>query len=84
MVEIEDRQRYTDPIDAGCAAAEMWIADKIAERRRKMEVPAQAFEIGRCRNCSDKLDDGRLFCDSDCCADFSERERITKRQWRFK
>ena len=84
MVEIEDRQRYADPIDAGCAAAEMWIADKIAEQRRQMEVPAQAFEMGRCRNCLDKTDDSRNYCNDECRNDHQARIASDKRNGKYR
>ena len=37
MVEIEDKERYADPIDAGSANADTWLADQIAEHRYQLE-----------------------------------------------
>lgn len=80
MAEIEDKERFTDPIDAGCAAAETWIADKIAEHRHQLSIATIQYEQGRCRNCNDKLDDGRAYCDKDCADDHANRIRADKRR----
>lgn len=79
---IEDQERYADPVDAGCAAAETWIAEKIAQQRRDSEAQAQSFDAGRCRNCSEKLDDGRNYCDEDCRNDHQMRITSDKRNGR--
>ena len=34
---IEDKERYADPIDAGSANADTWLADQIAEHRYQLE-----------------------------------------------
>ena len=81
---IEERERFADPVDAGCAAAETWIADKIAEQRRQMAVTNQSFEDGRCRNCLDKTDDGRNYCDDECRNDHQSRVASDKRNGKYR
>jgi len=44
----------------------------INEHRYQLER-AQAFEMGRCRNCAERLDDGRAYCDQFCRDDHSNR-----------
>ena len=79
MIEVDDKERFADPVDAGCATAETWLADKIEEHRYQLAQAATLFEIGRCRNCNDKLDDGRAYCDKDCRDDHSARISANKR-----
>ena len=80
MAEIEDNERYADPIDAGSALAETWLADRIAEHRYQLERTAKQYEAGRCRNCNDVLDDGRAYCDRECLDDHSNRMKAEKRR----
>ena len=76
----DDHERYADPIDAGSARAETWLADKIAEHRYQLANTAQQYEQGRCSNCLDGLDDSRAYCDKDCADDHATRIRSEKRR----
>lgn len=33
---MDEAERYSDPIDAGCARAEEWLADKLAEAQYQL------------------------------------------------
>ena len=83
MADIEDKERYADPIDAGCAQAETWLADKIAEHRYQMTKEATQYDAGRCRNCNEKMDDGRAYCDEECRDDHANRMKAEKRRGRI-
>lgn len=80
--QFEEKERYADPVDAGCAAAEKWIAEKIEQQRRAFEAQDKSFDIGRCRNCSEKLDDSRNYCDEYCRNDHQMRIASDKRNGR--
>lgn len=84
MADIEDKERYADPIDAGSALAETWMADRIAEHRYQMTKEAKQYDTGRCRNCAERLDDGRAFCDADCATDFDIRTKSDKRNAKYR
>jgi len=84
QVMIEDKERYADPIDAGSANADTWLADQIAEHRYQLERNAQAFEAGRCRNCNDNIDDGRAYCDESCRNDHQARIASDKRNGKYR
>ena len=79
---MDEQQRYSDPIDAGCARAEEWLADKIAEAQYQLGHAVSAYPAGECRNCQTKLDDGRAYCDKDCTDDFALRQMMNKRNGR--
>lgn len=81
---IEDKERYADLIDAGSANADTWLADQIAEHRHQLEHAAQSFDAGRCRNCNDKLDDGRAYCDTDWMSDHQLRIASDKRNGKYR
>ena len=84
MAEIEDNERYADPIDAGSALAETWLADRIAEHRYALEHAAKQFDNGRCRNCNDVTDDGRAYCDEYCRDDHAIRINSEKRNAKYR
>ena len=70
-----------DFADIGSDYTERWIEGVLDEHRHQQSI-AETFEAGRCRNCAEKLDDGRAFCDADCAKDFSDRQRMSKRNGR--
>ncbi len=41
-------------------------------------------DTGRCRNCAERLDDGRAFCDADCATDFDIRTKSDKRNAKYR
>ena len=59
-----------------------WLAAQLEEHSYQMSHPAVTFEAGRCRNCEERLDDGRTFCDTDCATDFETRLRASRRNGR--
>lgn len=67
-----------DFADIGSDYTERWLEGAIEERRHQASI-AQQFEIGRCRNCDDKLDDGRSYCNNECRDDHSARMQAEKR-----
>lgn len=79
---MDESERYSDPIDAGCARAEEWLADKLAEAQYQLGHAVSAFELGRCRNCSEKTDDGRAYCSEECRDDHQVRISADKRNGR--
>ena len=85
---IEDQERYADPVDAGCAAAETWIAEKIEQQRRQMEGHAVHGDIEAeiCNGCSYATEAswGKR-CDSwsECRADIDRKEKADKRNGRY-
>lgn len=87
MVEIEDNERYADPIDAGSALAETWLADRIAEHRYALEHAAKCRDIEAeiCNGCSyaTKTAWGKK-CDSwvECRADVERKEKSDSRNGR--
>lgn len=69
----------TDIIDDANERAAKWLNAQIEEHQWQMGHAVSAFEVGRCRNCDDKLDDGRNYCDSECAADFEARQKSERR-----
>lgn len=73
----------TDIIDDANERADKWLAAQIEEHQYQLSHAVSAFEIGRCRNCDEKLDDGRNYCDENCRDDHWKRicadMRINKR-----
>ena len=72
----------TDIIDDANERAEKWLNAQIEEHQYQLEHAVSAFEAGRCRNCDDKLDDGRNYCDETCRDDHWERIKAEKRRGR--
>lgn len=72
-----------DFADIGSDYTERWLEGVLEEQRHQLSQ-AKEFEIGRCRNCDDKIDDGRSYCDEDCCRDFEDRQRADKRNGKYR
>lgn len=72
----------TDIIDDANERAEKWLNAQIEEHQYQLEHAVSAFESGRYRNCDDKLDDGRNYCDETCRDDHWERIKAEKRRGR--
>lgn len=72
----------TDIIDDANERAAKWLDAQITEHQYQLEHAVSAFESGRCRNCDDKLDDGRNYCDETCRDDHWERIKAEKRRGR--
>ena len=69
----------SDPNDMASAYEQRWLEAQIEEHQYQLNHAVSAFELGRCRNCEEKTDDSRAFCDADCAADFESRQRASKR-----
>lgn len=79
---MDDHERYADPVDAGCAQAEEWLADKLAEAKRQMD--SARTEYGKnCKYCGDPMEADMIgkshYCTVDCAKD---HERLKSAQAR--
>jgi hypothetical protein len=70
----------TDIIDDANERADKWLTAQIEEHQYMMGHAVSAFEAGRCRNCDEKLDDGRNYCDENCRDDHWKRICADKRR----
>ena len=66
-----------DIIDDANDRAERWLTAQIEEHAYQ-QSRSTAYETGRCRNCNERIDDGRAFCDDACRNDFQHREKMEK------
>ena len=73
-----------DFADIGSDYTERWLEAQIEEHQYHLNHAVSAFELGRCRNCEEKTDDSRAFCDADCAADFESRQRASKRNSKYR
>ena len=73
-----------DEADYGSEREQKMLQAALEEHQWQLNHAISAYPIGECRNCQEKLDDGRAFCTEDCRNDFQDRERIAKRQWRYR
>ena len=73
-----------DFADIGSDYTERSLEAQIEEHQYQLNHAVSAFELGRCRNCEEKLDDSRVFCDSDCASDFESRQRSDKRNSKYR
>ena len=71
-----------DEIDIASERMQAELANRIAEFQWQLGHAVSAYEPGRCRNCSDKIDDGRAFCTPECRDDHQARMRMEKRRGR--
>ena len=74
----------SDPNDMASAYEQRWLDAQIEEHQYQLNHAVSAFELGRCRNCEEKTDDSRAFCDADCAADFESRQRASKRNSKYR
>lgn len=72
-----------DECDIAQERIDAHLSNLIAEHQYKLAHAVSDFEPGRCRNCEDRLDDGRVYCDADCARDFHDRQRMSKRAGRI-
>lgn len=73
-----------DFADIGSDYTERWLEAQLSEHQYQLNQVGNSFEMGRCRNCEEKLDDSRAFCDADCAADFESRQRADKRNSKYR
>ena len=73
-----------DFADIGSDYTEKWLEAQLKEHAYQLNHAVSAFELGRCRNCEEKLDDSRVFCDADCAKDFECRQRADKRNFKYR
>lgn len=72
-----------DEADRGNDYMEKWLNSQITKHQNQLNQMG-AFEIGRCRNCDERIDDGRAFCDLACREDFDDRMRANKRNGKYR
>jgi hypothetical protein len=70
-------------MDSGVSGAVMDEADfadrtisqmvEVARMASAMELSKMAASTGYCLNCDEPLDDGRRWCDAECCKDWQAR-----------
>lgn len=73
-----------DECDIANDRAQAELENRIAEFQWQLGHAVSAYELGRCRNCSDKIDDGRAFCDQDCMLDWDDRIKAEKRNGKYR
>lgn len=75
-----------DEADVANDMAEKWLEGRIAEYQHQLNhaVNDWPYGLGRCKNCGEDTGDSSPYCSEECCKDFSYRERIQKRQWRYR
>lgn len=73
-----------DEADYGNERAQQMLQAAIEEHQYQLSHAVSAFEIGRCRNCDDKIGDDRSYCDQDCRNDHQDRLRAEKRNGKYR
>lgn len=73
-----------DECDIASEHEQKWLQGRIEEHQYQLNHAVSAFDTGRCRNCDERIDDGRSFCDRDCAADFSERVKADARNRKYR
>lgn len=75
-----------DEADIGNERAEIMLSDLIAEARYQLTKPSNDWPYGegRCKNCGDKLDDTRPYCDEPCRDDYWERIKSESRNGKYR
>lgn len=73
-----------DEIDIASERMQAELENRIAEFQWQLGHAVSAYELGRCRNCSDKIDDGRAFCGIECRDDFAYRQKAKKRNGKYR
>ena len=73
-----------DECDIANDRAQAELENRIAEFQWQLGHAVSAYEPGRCRNCSDKIDDGRAFCTPECRDDFAYRQKADKRNGKYR
>lgn len=74
----------SDEADLGNDAMERWLEAQISEHQWQLNHAVSAYPVGECRNCSERLDDGRAFCDDACRTDWDDRQRAAKRNGKYR
>ena len=74
----------SDPIDAASDYTERWLEAQISEHQWQLNHAVSAYPVGECRNCAEKLDDGRAFCDEHCRTDFDDRLKADRRNGKYR
>ena len=73
-----------DEADIANDYQQKWLEAQLSEHQYQLNHAVSAFELGRCRNCEEKLDDSRVSCDADCASDFESRQRANKRNSKYR
>lgn len=73
-----------DDCDKASEYEQKWLQARLDEHQYQLSHAVSAFEIGRCRNCDDKLDDGRSYCNEECRNDHQDRLRADRRNGKYR
>lgn len=60
------------------------MENRIHEFQYQIGHAVSAYEIGRCRNCHDVIDDGRAYCDEACRDDHQDRTKAERRNGKYR
>ena len=74
----------SDEIDIANDRRDAELENRIAEFQYSLSHAVSAFPVGECRNCAEKLDDGRPYCDEKCRDDHWERIKAEKRNGKYR
>lgn len=74
----------SDDVDIANDRRDAKLANRIAEFQWQLNHAVNAYPVGECRNCAEKLDDGRAFCDEACRTDWDDRQRAARRNGKYR
>mgnify|MGYP003402726987 FL=1 len=72
-----------DFAEIGSDYTERWLEGVLDEHRHQQQK-ATAYDVGRCRNCETKTDDGRNYCTEECRDDHQARIASDKRNGKYR
>ena len=72
-----------DFADIGSDYTERWLEGALDEQRHQQSIAAN-HEQGRCRNCAERLDDRRNYCNEECRNDHQSRIASDKRNGKYR
>lgn len=73
-----------DEADYGSEREMAMLQAALEEHQYQLTHAVNAYPVGECRNCAEKLDDGRAFCDETCRTDWDDRQRAARRNGRYR
>jgi hypothetical protein len=72
-----------DEIDIASERYEAWLQNRIDEAQYQLGHAVSAHD-GLCKNCAERLDDGRPYCNSSCRDDHQERIRLSRMNGKYR
>ena len=73
-----------DEADYGSEREQAMLQAALDEFQYQLTHAVNAYPVGECRNCAEKLDDGRAFCDDSCRTDWDDRMKAHKRNGKYR